>query len=227
MTAISSLSAGSVDPSSYRQSWFKKLDTDGDGEVTKAEFVAGRPKNVSEDQASSLFDKIDSGGTGEVNEQQFAAGMQQARPHHGGGGGGKGGGGCDPSASLGTPLSSDVLSALIQTLEQGTASSGNTDAAGDLFSQIDTNGDGSISKDEFVASLTPPAATSSGAATTSTDGTAATSAATSTDSTTASDDGSADDVLLQLLQAIASYSKNAAGNSASDTSIASLLSATG
>ena len=60
---------------------FGKIDTNGDGKVTKEEFAAGRPKGMSEDQANSLFSSIDTKGTGSITEQQFADSM----PKPGGG----------------------------------------------------------------------------------------------------------------------------------------------
>lgn len=63
---------------------FKKLDSDGDGKVTKDEFVAGRPDNVSEEDAASFYNKIaeESGGDAEtgLSEDQFTTGMQKAGP---------------------------------------------------------------------------------------------------------------------------------------------------
>nr|WP_245456555.1 EF-hand domain-containing protein [Rhizobium hidalgonense] len=44
-----------------------QLDTDGDGYVSKAEFVAARPSDVTEDQAGTLFDSFDSEGSGSLS----------------------------------------------------------------------------------------------------------------------------------------------------------------
>jgi Ca2+-binding EF-hand superfamily protein len=52
------------------------MDTDGDGSVSEAEFVAARPSDASEDQAASLFESLDTSQSGSLTESQFAAGVQ-------------------------------------------------------------------------------------------------------------------------------------------------------
>ncbi|WP_158025948.1 EF-hand domain-containing protein [Pararhizobium arenae] len=59
---------------------FADMDTDGDGSVTEAEFVAARPENVSEEQATDFFARLDSEGTGALSEEQFSAAMEANRP---------------------------------------------------------------------------------------------------------------------------------------------------
>jgi Ca2+-binding EF-hand superfamily protein len=71
---------------------FAKLDADGDGSVTREEFVSGRPDEVSEEQASAFFDKIAGENTDSIDQESFIAAMQ---PPRGGGGGGQGGGQSD------------------------------------------------------------------------------------------------------------------------------------
>ena len=93
---------------------FEKLDTDGDGAVSREEFVAGRPDDVSEEQASGLFDKLFGEDAGSVDSETFVAGMQQPPPPPGGGGGS--GGGSD-----------------------------------EMYDALDTNQDGVVSRDEFLA----------------------------------------------------------------------------
>ncbi|CUW40725.1 conserved protein of unknown function(containing EF-hand-like domain,202-221) [Magnetospirillum sp. XM-1] len=63
---------------------FEDLDSDGDGTVTKSEFVAGRPGEVSEDQAGSFYDKITSVAGADsasgLSQDQLAEGMKKAGP---------------------------------------------------------------------------------------------------------------------------------------------------
>ncbi|MGO7159467.1 EF-hand domain-containing protein [Rhizobium johnstonii] len=87
-----------------------QLDSDGDGYVSKAEFVAARPSDATEDQAGTLFDSFDSESTGSLSVDALAEAMSAQQSQRPGG---------DDLASL--------------------------------LSDLDTDGDGSISKDEFVA----------------------------------------------------------------------------
>ncbi|MGO8536241.1 hypothetical protein ACC756_39345, partial [Rhizobium ruizarguesonis] len=43
------------------------LDTDGDGLVTLDEFMAGKPDEITESQASQLFSLLDTSGTGSLS----------------------------------------------------------------------------------------------------------------------------------------------------------------
>jgi Ca2+-binding EF-hand superfamily protein len=59
---------------------FSELDVDGDGSVTREEFLAGRPDDVSESQASAFFDKLAGADAASLTEEQLAAGLEQAGP---------------------------------------------------------------------------------------------------------------------------------------------------
>ena len=59
---------------------FAKIDVDGDGKVTEAEFIAARPEDMSEDDATALFAKLDGEGTGSLTEDQFVTAMEDLRP---------------------------------------------------------------------------------------------------------------------------------------------------
>ena len=96
---------------------FSDLDADGDGTVTREEFLAGRPDDVSEEDANALFDKI-AGEDGEsVTEEEFVAGMQPPPPPPAGG----------------------------EEEETETADSE------EMFDALDTNEDGVVSREEFLA----------------------------------------------------------------------------
>ncbi|ANL75838.1 EF-hand-like domain-containing protein (plasmid) [Rhizobium phaseoli] len=49
------------------------LETDGDGLVSLEEFMAGKPDDVTESQASQLFALLDSSGTGSLSVQSAAS----------------------------------------------------------------------------------------------------------------------------------------------------------
>lgn len=78
---------------------FTKLDSDGDGKLTRDEFVAGRPEGASEDQAGQMYDSLAGGNSGGLSVDQFTKGMQSMQPPAGGPppGGGEGGGGDEVS----------------------------------------------------------------------------------------------------------------------------------
>jgi Ca2+-binding EF-hand superfamily protein len=92
------------------------MDTNGDGSVSEAEFVAARPSDVSADQASSLFESFDSDNAGSLTDDQLSQDMQANGP---------------PPPPQGTQPSDNDLS--------------------DIFTSMDTNGDGAVSEAEFVA----------------------------------------------------------------------------
>jgi Ca2+-binding EF-hand superfamily protein len=54
---------------------FSLLDANGDGQVSSAEFVANRPKDLSEADATNLFRSLDTSGSGSINKEQFAEGL--------------------------------------------------------------------------------------------------------------------------------------------------------
>lgn len=77
------------DSSSAIAEKFASMDTDGDGKVSKAEFVAARPDGATEAQSEELFNQIDTEGTGSISEEQFADALSSVRgapPPAGGGG---------------------------------------------------------------------------------------------------------------------------------------------
>jgi Ca2+-binding EF-hand superfamily protein len=76
---------------------FGKLDANGDGSLTRDEFVSARPNGISEEDASELFDAIATGGgaasdADSLDVDQFAQGVEakhaagEAHRRHGGGG---------------------------------------------------------------------------------------------------------------------------------------------
>lgn len=117
---------------------FAKIDVDGDGNVTKEEFVSARPSDVSEDQANQLFASIDTEGTGSITQSQFEAATPKGPP--GGPGGPAGAGGPPPPPPSGENASSgggtqsleaaleSILSASSTTSSDGTSASANSQA---------------------------------------------------------------------------------------------------
>ncbi|MCZ3375116.1 EF-hand domain-containing protein [Rhizobium sp. AG207R] len=83
---------------------FASLDTDKDGKVSQDEFVAGRPKDMSESDAENLFKSLDTQNAGSLTKDQFAEGLDALK-------------------------SSDVAAADMLSLEPDTSDSSPTDAA--------------------------------------------------------------------------------------------------
>ena len=59
---------------------FASIDADGDGKVTEAEFIAARPEDMSEEDATALFATLDGEGTGSLTQAQFVDAMEELRP---------------------------------------------------------------------------------------------------------------------------------------------------
>jgi len=136
-----------------QQKLFSKIDTDGDGSVTKAEltshFTSGAMStllNAQETSGADIADKImgdaDSDGDGALTAAEFAAAAPKGGPggaHGPGGPGGAGGpppGGPPPGGMGGMGGTEDASS-----------------AASDLLSGLDTNGDGVLSAEELAAAF--------------------------------------------------------------------------
>ncbi|HXV29642.1 MAG TPA: EF-hand domain-containing protein [Sinorhizobium sp.] len=128
MVSVSSSSNAAFYPA--QRSVFSKLDTNSDGALSKDEFVAGRPKEVSEAQASSLYSRIDSEDAGSITEEQFNASM------------GPGGSG----SAAASPFSNDAMAVLMLMSPQGGPPS-----VADIYADIDADGDGGVTEAEFVA----------------------------------------------------------------------------
>lgn len=146
MSSVSSASSSNVAYyASQRNSLFSKLDSDQDGTLSEDEFVAGRPKDVSSSQASKLYSKLDTSGTGALSEDDFDQGMDdQSRPSLGG---------------IQSLLSGNAMAVLMLMSPQGgmqfnsdtTGSDSGQPSAADMYSSMDTDGDGSVSQAEFLA----------------------------------------------------------------------------
>jgi Ca2+-binding EF-hand superfamily protein len=181
---------------------FSKLDSDSDGSVSQSEFVSGRPKGMSEADATTLFKSIDSKGTGSISEEQLSAQMQKNGPH------GAGPMGPPPGAQDASDLFSKLDSDSDGSVSQSEFVSGrpkdmSEDDATTLFKSIDTQGTGSISQDQLTESLKQngPAGTGGAAAS---DGTSSTS-----------DVGAlAGDLMKQLMQVIQSFNNGYVDSSA-------------
>ena len=58
-----------------------QIDTDHDGKVTREEFVAARPEDVSKDEADAFFDELDRDGKGSISVKDLIAALQKQLEH--------------------------------------------------------------------------------------------------------------------------------------------------
>ncbi|BCW88877.1 hypothetical protein sos41_20210 [Alphaproteobacteria bacterium SO-S41] len=149
MTSVSNASA--LASLFLRPSMFSKIDGDQDGKVTKDEFVAARPKDISETKAADLYAKIDTEGTNALTEDQLKAGMEANKPAR------------EAAGKSGGGLADSVLSALLNLVQQIKDGSGEDEddsktgkadgrlSPADMFAKMDTDSDGTVTKAEFVA----------------------------------------------------------------------------
>ncbi len=127
--------AGSTDSSkasSRLSELFSKIDTNGDGSVSKEEFISNRPEEMTEEQATSLWSKLDTDNTGGLTESQFSSAMEAQRPHHGHHAG------PPPTAAAGTSDSSTATSSTSSTdSSDSTQSTASTeDSINDTLTQL-------------------------------------------------------------------------------------------
>ena len=149
MTSVSNASA--LASLFMRPSMFSKIDGDQDGKVTKDEFVAARPKGISETKAADLYAKIDTEGTNALTEDQLKAGMEANKPAR------------EAAGKAGGSLADNVLSALLNLVQQIKDGSGEDEddnktgkadgrlSPADMFAKMDADSDGTVTKAEFVA----------------------------------------------------------------------------
>ena len=75
------------------EDFFKKLDTDGNGSISLAEFQASPKGKENPERAAEFFKKLDADGDGQVTKEEFAKHRPQHPPGNKVGPGDKGKGG--------------------------------------------------------------------------------------------------------------------------------------
>jgi Ca2+-binding EF-hand superfamily protein len=147
MSGLSGVGGGGFAPSAikqFQQNLFSQIDLNGDGSVSKSELEQAVTKAGGNTKAAdALYSALDPNGTGSVSEQQFA----QALP--------------------GSGFSDQMQAQMIGYQAQGWPGASSTQPGGqlaqNLFSQIDRNGDGAISKTELEQAVTKAGGTKEGA----------------------------------------------------------------
>lgn len=166
MTSVSAASGGMAAMLAKQQEMFNKTDTDQNGALSQSEFVSSRPSKMSEDVATKLYAKLDQEGTGAVTFDQLSASMQSPESRMGGEAMGammglRQQGGMPPMAGMGDPsslygdLDADSDGKLTESEFLAKAPGGEDDArAKDLFSKIDSEGQGYVTEEQFTTFAT-------------------------------------------------------------------------
>jgi hypothetical protein len=135
------------------QAFFSKLDTDGDGKISKTEFEDAASKAGADSSvADAVFDKIDGDSDGSISQSELAKADHPGGHHHvhGGGGGGEGGGldalmsgaGAD-GATTKTTTNADGSTTTSITYADGSSIDMNTPATATTSASTSTSSDGS------------------------------------------------------------------------------------
>ncbi len=143
------------DPASVLgQNLFSQIDADGDGSITKSELEQAVTKAGGTAQAAdALYAQLDPNNAGSVSQQQFTDALSQMLPHHHHGHRGKPG---DSNGAENAPPF-DAQGAGVN------AATPPWQLAQNLFSQIDTDASGSVSKSELEQAVTAAGGTSQAA----------------------------------------------------------------
>src|SRR5215469_5239862 len=141
------------------QTLFSQIDTNGDGSISQSELEqAVTAAGGTTQAADALYAKVDPNNTSGVTEQELAQALSTLIPHHHH----HHHHSADASNSANGTSAQDPLDALLQAVG-GPATSASAQAAQNLFSQVDTNGDGSISQSELEQSVTAAGGTTQAA----------------------------------------------------------------
>ena len=142
------------------ESMFKSADTDGDGAVSKDEFLSAAQKMQSEKpapadapSAEDVFKKIDADGNGFMSKGEFSA-MLNSRPGSGRPAGAPVGGRPAGGGHSGSGPNAPAQAA--------SASNSTSASASPSADPADTNGDGVVSLTELIAALNKEVGQSSG-----------------------------------------------------------------
>jgi Ca2+-binding EF-hand superfamily protein len=133
----SGTSAGSATGSSPLDQLFNAMDSDGGGSVSQSEMETylGQ-QGATTGQADAVFASLDQNGSGGISETQMGSALQQSTQVHRGGGGG-------------------------HHHHHGVSGSSSSQGADALLQAIDTDGNGSVSQDEFASFVTQNGGTTS------------------------------------------------------------------
>ncbi|SFI01828.1 Ca2+-binding protein, EF-hand superfamily [Bosea sp. OK403] len=122
-------SVGSFRPPPQKPPSFDTLDSNSSGSLSLDEFQSGAPKGTDSAKSEALFKAMDSDSDGSVTKAESDAFKAKAE-------------------KAGQQLQSFLFG--LQSGQTGAASDSTTSDKTDIFSQVDANSDGNVTKDEFT-----------------------------------------------------------------------------
>ena len=146
--AVTTRTTGQITDATYAK-WAGVADKNGDGTISKTEFEAAVPSNISAAQADQLFNSIDTKGTGSVTAAQLRQGLTAAIA-------------AGPVAAAPTGGTNRLFQALDTDgdgnltraeFEKDAAGSITQDQADATFASLDPDGTGSINARQFGQAL--------------------------------------------------------------------------
>jgi len=147
------------------------LDTNGDGNVSKDEFVKGlASKGISSTDATKMFESIDKNKTGSISKSDISSAIQAGtislpKPPQGSAGGLGGAGGSTPSGggNIGSGSSSIVELRSASSSKSSSAASSSSSST-KSYAKADANRDGVVTEEEqIIYDLSHPSLPAAGA----------------------------------------------------------------
>src|ERR1700722_17135276 len=147
MSGLSGVGGGGFTPAAikqFQQNLFNQIDTNGDGSVSKTELEQAVTKAGGGTQAAdALYSVLDPNNTGGFSGQQLAQVL--------------------PGPGFSDQMQAQMIGYQAQGWPGASSAQGGGQLAQNLFSQIDSNGDGSISQSELEQAVTTAGGTKAGA----------------------------------------------------------------
>ena len=147
MSGLGGVGGGGFTPAAikqFQQNLFNQIDTNGDGSVSKTELEQAVTKAGGGTQAAdALYSVLDPNNTGGFSEQQLAQVL--------------------PGPGFSDQMQAQMIGYQAQGWPGASSAQGGGQLAQNLFSQIDSNGDGSISQSELEQAVTTAGGTKAGA----------------------------------------------------------------
>jgi Ca2+-binding EF-hand superfamily protein len=144
MTSLGGIGNGGYIPNLLTQSLFNEIDTGGSGSINKSELEqAVTTAGGTAAAADALYAKLDPTNTGSVTEQQFSQNL--------------------PTLPFSDQMGAQMIGFQAQGWPGTSGTDGSSQFAQNLFSQIDPNGAGSITKSQLEQAVTAAGGTSAAA----------------------------------------------------------------